>query len=117
MDSFSSTDKLERELKQAQQFGRWLSDEERLALEEEQAQASRVIEQQQHRRKRLVILTWVCILLPPLWGFAAALSFYLLFPDSAKRLAVIAGSALIFVSILSVILMGLLIAIAANILF
>ncbi len=50
MDPFSSTDKLEREFKQAQQFGRWLSDEERLALEEEETQALRVIEQQRHRR-------------------------------------------------------------------
>ena len=117
MDPFSSTDKLEREFKQAQQFGRWLSDEERLALEEEETQALRLIEQQRHRRVRLIALTGVCVLIPPLWGLAAALSFYLLFPDAAKRFALIAGSTLIFVLILSILFFGLLMMAIANLLF
>ncbi len=75
MDPSSSTDKLEREFKQAQQFGRWLSDDERLALEEEEAEALRMIEQQRQRRLRLIVLTGVCVLIPPLWGLAAGLSF------------------------------------------
>ena len=91
MDPSSSTDKLEREFKQAQQFGRWLSDEERLALEEEEIKALRVIEQQRQRRVRLIVLTGVCVLIPPLWGLAAGLSFYLLFPETAKRVALVAG--------------------------
>ena len=117
MDPFSSTDKLEREFKQAQQFGRWLSDEERLALEEEETQALRVIEQQRHRRERLIVLTGICILIPPLWGLAAALGFYLLFPETAKRFALIAGSTLIFVLILSILIFGFLVMAVANILF
>ena len=117
MDPFLSTDKLEREFKQAQQFGRWLSDEERLALEEEETQALRLIEQQRHRRVRLVVLTGVCVLIPPLWGLAAALSFYLLFPGTAKRFALIAGSTLIFLLILSILAFGFLMMILANFLF
>ena len=117
MDPFSSTDKLEREFKQAQQFGRWLSDEERSALEEEETQALRLIEQQQHRRSRLIVLTGVCVLIPPLWGFAAALTFYLLFPETAKRIAMVAGSTLIVALILSIIAFGVLVTTVANIIF
>ena len=117
MDPFSSTDKLEREFKQAQQFGRWLSDEERLALEEEETQALRVIEQQRHRRERLIVLTGICILIPPLWGLAAGLSFYLLFPDTAKRVALITGSGLIVFSIASMVAIGFLMLAVVNYLF
>ena len=117
MDPFSSTDKLEREFKQAQQFGRWLSDEERLALEEEETQALKVIEQQRHRRERLIVLTGICILIPPLWGLAAALSFYLLFPETAKRFALITGSTLIVILVLSVIVFGFLVMTIASIVF
>ena len=117
MDPFSSSDKLEREFKQAQQFGRWLSDEERLALEEEETQALKVIEQQRHRRERLIVLTGICILIPPLWGLAAALSFYLLFPETAKRFALITGSTLIVILVLSVIVFGFLVMTIANIVF
>ena len=109
MDPSSSTDKLQREFKQAQHFGRWLSDEERLALEEEETKALRVIEQQRHRRVRLIVLTGVCVLIPPLWGLAAGLSFYLLFPETARRVALIAGSGLILLSVLSALTIGLLI--------
>ena len=117
MDPFSSSDKLEREFKQAQQFGRWLSDEERLALEEEETQALSVIEQQRHRRKRLIVLTGICILIPPLWGLAAAISLYLLFPETAKRFAWIAGSTLIVVLVLSVLVFGFLVMTVANAIF
>ena len=117
MDPSSSTDKLEREFKQAQQFGRWLSDDERLALEAEQTQALRMIEQQRQRRVRLIVLTGICVLLPPLWGLAASLSFYLLFPDTAKRVALIAGSGLIIFSIVSIVMIGLLILTIMNFLF
>ena len=109
MDPSSSTDKLEREFKQAQQFGRWLSDEERLALEEEEIKALKAIEKQRQRRVRLIVLTGVCVLIPPLWGIAAGLSFYLLFPETARRVALIAGSGLILLTVLSALAIGLLI--------
>ena len=117
MDPSSSTDKLEREFKQAQQFGRWLSDDERLAFEEEEAQALKMVEQQRHRRMRLIVLTGVCVLIPPLWGLAAGLSFYLLFPDTAKRVALITGSGLVVFSIASMVAIGLLILAVVNYLF
>ena len=109
MDPSSSTDKLEREFKQAQQFGRWLSDDERLALEEEETQALRMIEQQRQRRVRLIVLTGVCVLIPPLWGLAAGLSFYLLFPETAKRVALVAGGGLILFSVYQQLMIGFLI--------
>jgi hypothetical protein len=117
MEPSSTTDKLEQELKQAQQFGRWLSDEERLALEEEKTQALRMIEQQRHRRLRLIVLTAVCLLIPPLWGIAAGLSFYLLFPETAKRLALIASGGLIVLALLSALVIGFLLITIANLLF
>ena len=117
MEPSFTTDKLEQELKQAQQFGRWLSDEERLALEEEKTQALRMIEQQRHRRLRLIVLTAVCLLIPPLWGIAAGLSFYLLFPETAKRLAWIASGGLIVLAVLSALMIGFLLITIDNILF
>ena len=117
MDPSSSTNKLEREFKQAQQFGRWLSDEERLALEEEETKALRVIEQLRQRRVRLIVLTGVCVLIPPLWGLAAGLSFYLLFPEAAKRIALIAGGGLIVMAITSTLIIGYLILLMVNIIF
>ena len=117
MEPSFTTDKLEQELKQAQQFGRWLSDEERLALEEEKTQALRMIEQQRHRRLRFIVLTAVCLLIPPLWGIAAGLSFYLLFPETAKRLALIASGGLIVLAVLSTLVIGFLLTTIANLLF
>ena len=117
MDPSSSTDKLERELNQAQQFGRWLSDEERLALEEEESQALRMIEQQRHRRVRLIVLAGVCLLIPPLWGLGAGLSFYLLFPETSKRVAWIAGGGLIVATLLMTLLVGALVLLLANLIF
>ena len=117
MDPSSSKDKLEREFKQAQQFGRWLSDDERLAFEEEEAQALKMVEQQRHRRMRLIVLTGVCMLIPPLWGLAAGLSFYLLFPEAAKRVALITGGGLIVMAVLSTLMIGFLMLTVINVLF
>ena len=117
MDPSSSKDKLEREFKQAQQFGRWLSDDERLAFEEEEAQALKMVEQQRHRRMRLIVLTGVCVLIPPLWGLAAGLSFYLLFPEAAKRVALITGGGLIVMAVLSTLMIGFLMLTIINVLF
>ena len=117
MDPSSSTDKLEREFKQAQQFGRWLSDDERLALEEEETEKLRMIEQQRQRRVRLIVLTCVCVLIPPLWGIAAGLSFYLLFPETAKRVTLIAGGGLVVMAITSTFIVGCLIISIINMIF
>jgi hypothetical protein len=117
MEPSFTTDQLEQELKQAQQFGRWLSDEERLALEEEKTQALRMIEQQRHRRLRLIVLTAVCLVIPPLWGIAAGLSFYLLFPETAKRLALIASGGVIVLAVLSALMIGFLLITIADLLF
>jgi len=82
--------RLERELQDARNEGRWLSDEERaeLAAEREAALRSRAAESRQ--RRSLVILLVVSILLPPFWPLALGLTAYLLFPRTTRRLTVLA---------------------------
>jgi phage terminase Nu1 subunit (DNA packaging protein) len=99
---------LERELEEARLHGRWLSDDERAELAEQQRQQTALREQQRRQRRNLLILTGVCVLIPPLWPVAAGLTLYLLFPRTARRLALAAGlSALV----LGVLLAGLIIAV------
>ncbi len=117
MHPSTSSKKLERELKQAQDLGRWLSDEERLELEEQELSELRMIEQQRNLKLRLILLTLICVLIPPLWGLAAGLSFYLLFPETSKRVAWIAGGGLIVATLLMTLLVGALVLLLANLIF
>jgi len=55
MFNINPSNKLEREFEIAKDQGRWLSDEER-----------KDIEQREAIRSKLIVLTAVCILLPPL---------------------------------------------------
>lgn len=71
---------LERDLELARQHGRWLSDDEH-----------RTLEQQRLHQRKLLILLGVCVLLPPLWPLALALTLFLLFPETSRRLAVGVG--------------------------
>jgi hypothetical protein len=52
-------------------------------------------EQDRSRRRRLTVLTAVCVLLPPLWPVAFGLSVYLLFPQTAARIGLVAGVVLL----------------------
>ena len=65
--SLFKADKLERELQQARELGRWLSDDERSAIENHEQQKLELIEQQRHNRSRLIVFTVVCLLVPPLY--------------------------------------------------
>lgn len=90
---------LERELAEARRRGRWLSDDERQALEiarQQQAQ-QRALGRQQ--RLRLVLLLVVCLLLPPFWPLALGLTAYLLFPRTTLRLGVVALALLVLLGV------------------
>ena len=86
---------LEQDLQAARERGRWLSDEEQEEQDRQQREAQVQKEQQLSRRRRLTLLTAVCVLLPPLWPLAFGLSFYLLFPQTAARIGLVAGIALL----------------------
>lgn len=86
-----SLQQLERELEQARRHGRWLADDE-LALLQEQRQAEIALHQQNRiRRRKLLLLTAICVLIPPLWPVALGLTLYLLFPRTTRRYGLMAG--------------------------
>ena len=89
MTPSTTPEQLEQELRTAQLHGRWLSDEELAALDEEKRQQ---IQDQAHRnqlRLRLIVLTGVSLLIPPLWPLAIGLTLYLLFPSTTRRLGLV----------------------------
>ena len=88
-------DHLEQDLQAARERGRWLSDEEQDEQDRQQLQAQLQKEQHLSRRRRLTLLTAVCVLVPPLWPLAFGLSFYLLFPQTAARIGLVAGIVLL----------------------
>lgn len=91
MDDPTRRQAIEQQFARARELGRWLTDDE-LEAEAEQ-EALRLAEDQQRKsvRTRLVVLTAVCVLLPPLWPLALALTLYLLFPSTSSRLFLAAG--------------------------
>ena len=101
MFNINPSNKLEREFKIAKDQGRWLSDEEWKDLEQREA-----------IRSKLIVLTGICFLLPPLWPFALGLILYLLFPKTITRVGVVATvvfllGALLLTSALIFLLWGL----------
>ena len=60
------------------------------------------IQDQAHRnqlRLRLIVLTGVSLLIPPLWPLAIGLTLYLLFPSTTRRLGLAAGLVLVAAAI------------------
>ena len=93
--------KLEFDFQIAKNQGRWLSDDELI-----------VLEKRNQIRSKLILLTGVCILLPPLWPFAFGLTLYLLFPKTISRIGVVATvcfllSSLVVTGILIFLFLGL----------
>ena len=82
---------IEKDLDLARKSGRWLSDEEHEDLERFKHEQLQVQESNQRHRFKLIILTGLCILLPPLWPIALSLALYLLFPRSFARVTLITG--------------------------
>ena len=95
MTRSTTPEQLEQDLRAAQLHGRWLSDDELEAWQHEQQQTLQCEEQRQQRRLRLMILTGVCLLMPPLWPLALGLTLYLLFPQAMRRVGVVAGFVLV----------------------
>ena len=94
-------EQLEQDLAQAQDLGRWLSDDER--LERRRAEQKALVDQQeqeQHRFK-LVALAIVCVAIPPLWPLAFGLTLHLLFPKTFRRLLWIAGGSAVLLAVLA----------------
>lgn len=92
---------LELELDEARRQGRWLSDEERAALELERRQQQEALEQERRQRRKLMVLAVVALLIPPLWPLAVGLVLYLLFPVTVGRLALATGLSLLALALLS----------------
>ena len=102
MSQSTSQQQLERELLRAQEMGRWLSDEELEELERDQRVLRLDREQTAKRRLKLVLLTVVCLIIPPLWPVALGLSLHLLFPETFRRLLWFAGGSLLMLALLAV---------------
>jgi hypothetical protein len=79
MFNINLSNKLEREFEIAKAHGRWLSDEEQKDLK-----------QRETIRSKFIVLTGICILLPPLWPLALGLTIYLLFPKTITQIGVVA---------------------------
>lgn len=97
----NDSNKLERDFQIAKNQGRWLSDDEQI-----------VLDKRNQIRSKLIILTGVCVLLPPLWPFAFGLTLYLLFPKTISRIGIVATvcfllSSLVVTGILIFLLIGL----------
>ena len=90
MDGPTSRQSIEQQFARAQELGRWLTDDE-LAAEDEQ-ESLRLAEAQKRKslRTRLIVLTAVCVVLPPLWPLAC-FDAVLLFPNTSSRLFLAAG--------------------------
>jgi hypothetical protein len=103
---------LERELEQARRHGRWLADDELAALDARQQQTLDLAQLQGQTRRKLVLLTGICLLLPPLWPLALGLTLYLLFPRTTQRFGLIAGILLLAAgALLTLLLLSLVVAI------
>jgi hypothetical protein len=103
---------LEHELEQARRHGRWLADDEVAALEQQRQAEIEQHQQARIRRRKLLILTVVCVLIPPLWPLALALVLYLLFPQTTRRFGLIAGVlVLLGGALLAVLLLTLVVAV------
>jgi len=85
---------IERELDQARQQGRWLSDDERAEL---------ILQEQKRRQQRrsLFLLAAVSLLIPPLWPLLPIWVGLLWWPVTTRRLlvALLAGAGVIVASL------------------
>ena len=95
MGDGTTSEKLEQDLQDALDRGRWLSDEEQATADAHRLQNQLAEDDKRNLRQRLIVFTLVCILLPPLWPLAFVLTLYLLFPRTAVRIGGIAAVVLV----------------------
>ena len=86
MSKRNPAERLEDELNRAKARGRWLSDDEQVELDRVADAVATQVEAKQRRNRKLLILTGVCLLIPPLWPLALGLTLFLLFPDTMARI-------------------------------
>ena len=91
MSNRTPPEQLEAELDRAKARGRWLSDDEQAVLDREANAEALLVEAKQQRDRKLMILTGVCLLIPPLWPVALGLTLFLLYPDTMARLGLAAA--------------------------
>ena len=91
MSNRNPTERLEDELDRAKNRGRWLSDDEQADVDREAETAAAQVEVRQRRNRKLVILTGVCLLIPPLWPLALGLTLFLLYPDTMAKIGLAAA--------------------------
>ena len=70
MSDQNLSERLEDDLDRAKARGRWLSDDEQAELDREADARAIQVEAKHRRDRKLVILTGVCLLIPPLWPLA-----------------------------------------------
>ena len=91
MNNRTPAEQLEAELDRAKARGRWLSDDEQAVLDREANAETLLVEAKQQRDRKLMILTGVCLLIPPLWPVALGLTLFLLYPDTMARIGLAAA--------------------------
>lgn len=96
-----SREQLEQDLAQAQDLGRWLSDDERLERQRAEEQVLVAQQEQAQHRRKLVALAVVCVVIPPLWPLAFGLTLHLLFPKTFRQLLWIAGGSAVLLAVLT----------------
>ena len=85
--------RLEDDLDLAKARGRWLSGDEQAELDREAAEVATQVEAMRRRDRKLVILTGVCLLIPPLWPVALGLTLFFLYPETMARIGLMAAVA------------------------
>ena len=93
MNKQNPAERLEDELNLAKARGRWLSEDEQVELDCEADAVATQVEAKQRRDRKLMILTGVCLLIPPLWPLALWLTLFLLYPDTMTRIGLAAAIA------------------------
>ena len=91
MKNRNPAERLEDELNRAKARGRWLSDDEQVELDREADAEATQVEANQRRDRKLLILTAVCLLIPPLWPLALGLTLFLLYPETMARIGLAAA--------------------------
>ncbi len=91
MSKRNPVERLEDELTRAKARGRWLSDDEQVDLDREADAVATQAEAKQRRDRKLLILTGVCLLIPPLWPLALGMTLLLLYPVTMARIGLAAA--------------------------
>ena len=95
MSDRNTSERLEEDLDRAMSRGRWLSDDEQAELDREADARAIQVEVKRRRDRKLMILTGVCLLIPPLWPVALGLTLFLLYPETMARIGLVAAVAFV----------------------